>query len=189
MAAGPAREHRVRLRLRESLSSGAGRAKGSDQVDDLFGGDRGPVRFVGDSGEYEPGRLAAKEQQKLPPEALAIVQQLVLWLPDDTRLYWQLGELYNAEADVEAAGKIFEECVGARRYDAAELREHRKLVQEARPKAAPIILESEETKTPEPPRGLFADSRQLLIVGGLAALVVLALAYFQIREMRRRRRA
>src|SRR5207249_8586641 len=38
-------------------------------------------------------------------EAIALVQQLLLWLPDDTRLYWLLGELYRADGDLKAAAQ------------------------------------------------------------------------------------
>src|SRR5205807_3660306 len=58
----------ARLRYREVLS--AGRAKGSETLDDLFGSDKGPVHFVGDSGHYEAGKLAATERAKLPKDAV-----------------------------------------------------------------------------------------------------------------------
>src|SRR5262249_51405106 len=69
----------VRLRQR--------RPADGQELDDLFG-----IRYVGESGKYEPGKLAAAEQKKLPSDAAAIVQQLALWLPADGRLLWQLAE-------------------------------------------------------------------------------------------------
>jgi tetratricopeptide (TPR) repeat protein len=76
-----------------------------------------PVRFVNNAGQYEPGTLAVAERDKLPPDAIAVVQQLLLWFPADTRLYWLLGELYAAEGKLEEAQKIFDECVSeARQY-------------------------------------------------------------------------
>ena len=51
-----------------------------------------PVRFANDGGIYQPGALATAERAKLPPDAIAIVQQLLLWYPTDSRLYWLLGE-------------------------------------------------------------------------------------------------
>lgn len=178
----------VRLRYRESLQARAGAARPSEKLDDLFGKDSGPVQFIGESGQFEPGKLASREQAKLPPRALALVQQLVLWLPEDTRLYWFLGELYNAEGDLEAAAKIFEDCVWSRRYDAPELKAHRQLVQEAAPRSAPLALESEPVlaQEAEPAPSWLPDKRKLSIAGIFVAAVVLLFGYLQIREFRRR---
>jgi tetratricopeptide (TPR) repeat protein len=173
----------VKARLRETGT----RTKAPESLDALFGGDQGAVHFVGESGQYEAGKLAAAQRAKLPKDALAAVQQLVLWLPDDTRLYWLLGELYNAEGDVAAAAKVFEDCVWSRRFDAAALREHRKVVQAAKPKAEPLVLEAEAPKSAEDSPSWLPSTRQLLLVGGGAALVIVGLAYLQIREMRKRR--
>ncbi|WP_439621973.1 hypothetical protein [Gemmata sp.] len=75
-----------------------------------------PVRFVNAAGEYEAGVLAPAEQAKLPPDALATAQQLVLWFPGDTRLYWLLAELYAAAGDVRSAVAILDECTWGRQY-------------------------------------------------------------------------
>jgi tetratricopeptide (TPR) repeat protein len=189
----------VKLRYRELARPPSGRSSAGENLDDLFHGDRGPVRFTGENGRYEAGKLAAAERAKLPANALAIVQQLVLWLPEDTRLYWLLGELYNANGDVEAAAKIFDECVGnVRRFSAPDLRAHRMVVQEAKPKIASSLLDLEAdragTPTVNTPAGdsvpsWLPDIRQLVTVGALAGLAVIVLAYFQVREMRRRRKS
>lgn len=98
-----------------------------------------PVKFVNDAGQYEPGVLAKAERDKLPPDAIAIVQQLLLWFPSDTRLYWLLAELYTAEGKFEEAQVIFDQCVGPRVYSNRRLlMEHRTAVAaaiEARRKA------------------------------------------------------
>jgi tetratricopeptide (TPR) repeat protein len=159
------------------------RSKALDTLDPLFGN----VRFIGESGQYEAGKIAAKEREQLPKDALAVVQQLVLWLPDDTRLYWLLGELYNAEGDIAAAAKVFEDCVWSRRFDAAELRAHRQVVQEAKPKAQPLVLEPEEPKPAETKPSWLPDSRKLMLVGVAAGVIVVGLAYLQVREVRKRR--
>jgi tetratricopeptide (TPR) repeat protein len=188
----------VKQRYRELAGRTTGRAREQETLDDLFHGQTGPVHFTGDSGQYEAGKLAAVERAKLPTEALAIVQQLIIWLPDDTRLYWLLGELYNANGDVEAAGKIFDDCVGnVRRFSAPDLRAHRLVVQEAKPKAASSVFDlatdrvnTPASKAPASGSPSWLPGRfQLVAVGGVAALAVLALGYFQIREMRRRRRS
>jgi hypothetical protein len=70
-----------------------------------------PVQFVGPSGKFEPGKIAAAEKAKLPPDAIAVVQQLLIWMPQDLRLYWLLGELMNADGDVDSAEVVFSEML------------------------------------------------------------------------------
>ena len=53
---------------------------------------------------------------KLPPDAVPIVQQLLLWSPGDTGLLWLLGELYAAKGEVRAASKVFDQCTWGRSY-------------------------------------------------------------------------
>lgn len=87
-------------------------------VEALFeGGDPPrPVRWVGASGKYEAGQLAKVEQEKLPADAIALVQQLLIWMPDDNRLYWLLGELHNARGEYLTAYRIFKEIGDAVQY-------------------------------------------------------------------------
>lgn len=101
-----------------------------------------PVRFVNDAGKYEPGTLAAAERAKLPPDAVAIVQQLFLWFPADTRLYWLLAELYAADGKLDEAQRIMDACVSEdRKYGNRKvLVEHRAAVRAAaaaKPRATP----------------------------------------------------
>src|SRR5579859_3586315 len=77
--------------------------KAVDRLDDLFG-----VRFVGEKGEWEPGKIAEAERKKLPPDAAATIQRLALSLPADARLLWQLAELANAIGDIRTAASIFD---------------------------------------------------------------------------------
>ena len=91
-----------------------------------------PVRFADESGAYRPGELAAAERAKLPPDAVAVVQQLLLWFPSDTRLYWLLAELYAAGGDAETAQKIMDECAWSRQYgNRNQLMDHRAAVADA----------------------------------------------------------
>ena len=90
-------------------------ANAKDTLDDLFGETSAPLKYVGDDGAYQAGKLAAAEAKKLPDNALPQLQQLVLWFPDDNRLYWQMGELYNAKGNEQAASRIMEDCVWSRR--------------------------------------------------------------------------
>ena len=88
----------VKLRLKEG--------KPADAPDDLFG-----VRYVGESGKPEAGTIAPAARKKLPDNAVALVQQLAVWLPSDARLLWQLSELANAHGDVRTAANILDGCV------------------------------------------------------------------------------
>jgi hypothetical protein len=101
-------------------------ARARQDLDDLFG-----IRFVGDSGRFEPGKLAAGELKKLPANAAAFAQQLALWLPADGRLLWQLAELANAHGDVRTAAAIMDGCVTEFGLPAAELHRHRQLLRDA----------------------------------------------------------
>jgi tetratricopeptide (TPR) repeat protein len=109
----------VRQRLKEGKTAGSA-------PDDLFG-----VRFVGESGKPEPGAIAAAERKKLPPNAVAIAQQLALWLPADGRLLWLLGELANAHGDVRTAANILDGCVTEFGMASADLRARRQLYRAA----------------------------------------------------------
>jgi tetratricopeptide (TPR) repeat protein len=160
----------LRLRLREGQGRPARGQRPAVDVDELF-----PVKFVGPSGKYEAGKIADDEKAKLPADAVAVVQQLLLWTPEDTRLYWLLGELYNARGDLTSADAIFEECVWSRRYNAEPLREHRLAVKEA--------IKAQAPPPPPPPEDWRPSTTKLVIVGVTAGLVLLALGYYQAREL------
>ncbi len=106
----------VRMRLREPRERNA-----VATLDDLFG-----VTYAG-----EPGKLAEAERKKLPADAVAIVQQLALWLPADTRLLWQLAELANAHGDVRTAAAILDGCVTELALNSPEARKRRLLYRAA----------------------------------------------------------
>jgi thioredoxin-like negative regulator of GroEL len=95
-------------------------------IDDLFG-----TRFVGEKGVYTPGTIADAERAKLPGDAVAVVQQLALWLPGDGRLLWQLGELANAYGDVRTAAAILDGCVSELGMGDQELRRRRSILRTA----------------------------------------------------------
>jgi hypothetical protein len=164
----------VQLRNQEARGQPGGRARPAEDVDNLF-----DVRFVGESGHYEAGKIAEAEKKKLPPDAVAIVQQLIVWLPDDTRLYWLLGEVMNGQGDTAAAENVFTDCVWNRRFDAPALQEHRQILQDALPRPEP----------PAPVGDWAPERRQVEIVAAVAVLLVGVLAYWQVREFRRRRKS
>jgi hypothetical protein len=148
-------------------------------VDNLFG-----VRFVGEKGVYEAGTLAAAEKAKLKNlkgNEVALMQQLLTWLPRDDRLYWLLGELLNAKPDVETAFGILDECVRSRGItNVPLLREHRKTLMDAREKSRPVA-----GPAPQEATGWSLEPWQILV--GAAGLLVIGLfIVFQIKEILRR---
>lgn len=109
----------VKLRAKEPKGAPA-------TLDDLFG-----AKYLGATGRAEAGTLAPAELKKLPPDALAIVQQLGLWLPADARLVWQFGELCNAFGDVRAAAACLDGCVTEFALGSPDLRARRLLYRAA----------------------------------------------------------
>ncbi|OWK38162.1 DUF3299 domain-containing protein [Fimbriiglobus ruber] len=107
----------VRLRAAEGR-----RAQNPTAPDDLFG-----VRFVGERGAAEAGGIATGEKKKLPANAVAVAQQLALWLPADGRLVWLLGELANAVGDARTAANLLDGCVSEFNMASPELRARRQL--------------------------------------------------------------
>lgn len=174
----------LKARIRESARRDPGTR---EKLDELFGATSAPLLYQAEDGAYEAGKLAAAEKAKLPADALAILQQLVIWFPEDTRLYWQLGELYNAEGNVGAAARIFEDCVGSRRFSAATLRAHRRIVQAAKPAEENPLAPSPATPS-APAVSWMPEKGQLILVGCVAGGVALVLVILQIKELRRRSR-
>jgi hypothetical protein len=119
------RGEEMHLRLIECRrrSQAVGVRGASEDLDDLFG-----IRYVNEKGTFEPGKLAASEREKLPPDAVALVQQLALWFPADGKLIWHLAELANAHGDLRFAGEMFEFCVSGLGMGARPLRAHRAAV-------------------------------------------------------------
>jgi hypothetical protein len=166
----------------------------AEQPDPIF-----PVRFVNPAGEYEPGVLAPEEAAKLPPDAVATVQQLLLWFPTDARLYWLLAELYAATGQLDVAGKMFDELVDAGwKYGNRKLlQEHRAAVRAALAARPPTAAPADDPLFPAdagpgPPADQPGDApppismRTVLIYFGVVAAVgLLAL----VRALTRRRRA
>ncbi len=179
----------LEMRRKELFRARKDKPREDDQkVDALFG----DLVFVGDGGEFEPGKLSDKERKKLPRggagEALAIVQQLLLWLPDDPRLLWLLAELYNAEGHVVPAQEIFEALAGLSstiHYRPRQLKLHRQILNEYL-KAHPEEYQKIKGKEagPEEKPGF---PWKILAVGMASGAVVMLFLLWQIGEIRRRR--
>ena len=134
----------VQARARESKNAGA--------LDNLFG-----VKFIGESGKPESGKIAASQRKLLPVEAAAVAQQLALWLPADSRLLWQLGEIANAHGDVRTAAGILDGCVSEFAMGSVDLRQRRSIYREAANEIAKLPDDQHDkfrgdlkTKSPRP---------------------------------------
>lgn len=103
----------VRLRQKDK--------KGPGGLDELFG-----VPFP-----LAPGEAPLPERQRLPADAVAVAQQLALWLPADGRLLWQLGELANLHGDVRTAAALLDGCVTEFGMSQPDLRKRRQLYRTA----------------------------------------------------------
>ena len=116
----------LRLRLRETLANPA--ATRWETMDALFDKPRSA------GGPYEPSMPSWRMWGDVPPDGPQIVAQLLVWSPNDDRLYWQLGELLNSCGKVRNAYKILDELVVVRsRTGIRELQNHRAVLKEALP--------------------------------------------------------
>jgi tetratricopeptide (TPR) repeat protein len=177
----------VKLRLKERKLKGL-----PDSVDALFAKGGEPVRFVGESGKYEPGTLAAAERAKLPPNALEIVEQLLVWFPEDARLYWLLAELLNARGDVKHAFDIMSEIRnnGGHYKDLIEHREALKtyLTEKANQGGDTPAVGGDPLGVTTNPQADTGDlfSWKTFAIGFATGAAVFVLGYWQLRALRRR---
>lgn len=154
------------------------------------------AKFVGESGRYEPGKLAAAEKAKLPPDAVAVVQQLMLWSPDDAALQWLLAELYAATGRLREAELIFNQVVESRQYSNRPLfMEHRAAVRDAvakLPKETPgpdLVLPPTPPDPPKPDGSAFLPSRErVAAVAAAFAVFVGVLIVLKLRTTAARKR-
>jgi hypothetical protein len=181
----------IRLRAKEAKEQAVRKESTDDKpfedVDALFplnwdNDKKSPLRFVAEDGQYQPGQLAAAQRAKLTGKELPIVQQLLTWLPQDDRLYWLLGELLNIQEgdsseqtaqNKQAAAGILDDCVWNRKLSNVPLlMQHRKVLKEALVVEEPTWLQR---------------YWHYVVIGVVGALLLILLAYFQIRENRKRR--
>jgi hypothetical protein len=191
------------LFLRHRQEEAARRLNAADQLDPIFASGtksmRKPIRYVGESGRYEAGGLAASEMEKLPRDAVAIVQQMILWDPSDPRLWWQLGEVYNAQGDVKSAWAVFDSLLDFNTWKFAvpELKEHYRILKPAYQRQLEIDAQmaemqaqadEEQKRFEDERRRLTAEEkrqRTIWVVAGLG-LVLAFVGYWQTRELIRR---
>jgi tetratricopeptide (TPR) repeat protein len=182
-----------RLRAREAETQPAGQRPSVTTVDALFAFQWAPP-------DYLPGRRSADELAELPPDALPAMQQLVLWLPDDARLYWLLGELHNALDQLGPAAFILDDCVRNRAFQTPTLRAHRQILNTAnryRQAALEVAqreieqrlaaVEAERTPTPTATAVEWPSLVRVFGVGVLTGMFVLVIMHQQLRRWRRPR--
>lgn len=187
-------EGKFNLPLLRSRGQEAAQKKSGVQEnpDDLFpirlaGVDWHPVHYVGPDGEYRAGSIAKEQEEKLPPDAIAIFQQLVLWNPKDPRLHWQLAELYNAKGDVRAALELMDECVNyPRNYSNRTLMEHRAVLRSHQDRLAAEEAQRIQEAAQRVEEQKAAEQRRFYVVGGIIGLIVLLLVVWQVRQIVRR---
>lgn len=140
----------ITLRLREP--------KTGTSLDNLFG-----VRYVGNDGKFTPGKIAAGQKKKLPKHAVATIQQMSLWLPNDARLLWQLAEIANAYGDVRVAANMMDGCITQFGLQSRELRKRRLIIRTvvAKLKATSVAGKAEHKKNHA--GGIVAQSRRPLL--------------------------
>jgi hypothetical protein len=162
----------------------------SVSVDDLFP----TVRFVGASGDYEPGRIAPQYLHELPRDALPIVVQLLFWLPTDPRLMWLYGELLNAEGRVNEAYFVMRDLIFSGSMGGKEISDHRRILQGALVPAKPEVTEDEVKAPPDQsnkpegkPAATAGTDWRTLAIGFVAGLLVAAFGGLQLYLWLRRR--
>lgn len=119
----------VQSRLREP------RRSGPVSLDFLFNRSfrEAPI-FLDANTHWRVGHLSERDRALLPEQSLTVatqvVQQLLLWLPDDGRLHWLYGELVNAQGQPRAALEAMNLAVDLFRLSAPELRQRRHQLRE-----------------------------------------------------------
>jgi hypothetical protein len=130
--------------------------------------------FQGGDEPYEAGKDVSADDVR-------IVEQLLLWLPRDDRLYWLLGELLNARGIVEDAWQVMDDLYRFRNYNpGAKVGEHLHVLEEAK---------TPQREEAPPPAPSLQPNWWHLVISFLAGVLVSFFVGLQVRESRRRRQA
>ncbi len=130
-----------------------------------------------------------------PPDAIAIVQQLLLWHPDDNRLFWLLAELYAREGRYREAERLFDSLVESRQQSNRTRLVERRADIKRRVAGLPAVVPHEDVALaiPDEPKkeqtlaDLGLTQTQLIAVSIAFAVAIIGLIALQLRSMRRRR--
>ncbi len=122
-------------------------------------------------------------------DAIHLVQQLLLALPEDARLHWLLGELANAGGDVKNAYRAMDLAVNDFRLSTPELKERRLALQQVQPKPEQIKLEfpPEGGAAPVETNPFAKFGRREWIIIGMVTTLAVGLLLLQLRQIARRR--
>lgn len=140
--------------------------------------------------------VSADEAAKLPPDAVAVVQQLLLWAPWDAKLLWTLAEVYLAKGKVREAHSAFDMVYNGREYRSPRLLgQHLQRVAEEfaklPPEDTPLTLPDNTVAPPPAPPLVFGliDPLAFTMAVVVFAAVLLLMFALQVRAAVRRRRA
>jgi tetratricopeptide (TPR) repeat protein len=126
-----------------------------------------------------------------PADAVAVVQQLLLWAPWDTALYWLLAELYAEAGRVREAAAILDQCVEGRQYSNRKALLARRAAVKARVRELPPEAEDEplieQATPPADPAAVLPSRRAAAIGAGVFGGFALLMLGLQARRWLRRR--
>src|SRR5206468_3789346 len=111
--------------------------------------------------------------KELPPDALELVKQLLLWQPFDQRLLWLYAELMNARGNAGVAAQTLNQLVDSG-FSSNVVKAHRA-----------ILLEATKPPPPDEPPPWVPEWRSVLIGLGSGVLVGVLLV-LQLRLLFRR---
>ncbi|WP_020474122.1 hypothetical protein [Zavarzinella formosa] len=144
------------------------------------------VKFTSGDGGYQAGKIAESEKAKLPPDALAIVQQMLIWHPNDARLLWQLGELYNTEGNIDTAARILDLGSYTQGYSNPQLLDHRRVLLTAISEAAAAKVAEQEAERAAKIQNQIDEKKRFWWIVSIFVAGGIFLLYSQAREIRRR---
>lgn len=133
----------------------------------------------------------------MPADAVAIVQQMVLWAPLDANLLWLLGTVHLANGQAEAAFDILEQCRERKltwpKFRESHARAEAKYRALPKPTADVPLPTTPPEETDLPPRGwqaIFAvvDPTTFALALGGFVLLVSGIVALQVRKWRRNHR-
>ncbi len=180
----------------------------AEVVDPIFNKAKDPpVSYVNDAGVFEAARMTPADKEKIPRDAVEAVQQLLIWMPGDERLLWQLAEAFNAMASYESDAKAKYQLLSSSRevfqylddkafkkgriHGGPEIKKHMQALADfLQTLPDPNELDPAKLlpKTDDTPNGLTSEQWwRTLGVGFATGLVVGMFALWQVQEMRRRR--
>jgi thioredoxin-like negative regulator of GroEL len=120
---------------------------------------------------YSANQIDPEIAKELPPDALPLVKQLLLWLPHDQRLLWLYAELLNAQGQADIAVKTLNQLVDTG-FSSNAVKAHRTVLLEA-------------TTPPPPDEVPWSPEWRSVLVGlgtGVLVGVLLVLQFLQFRR-------